>query len=66
MSAMKAVLTDLDLQGRLKKWAEATALSLELLEASIKKDFPNLSEEELRLKVIERLNTFRRIPTSEK
>jgi len=61
MSTMKAVPTDLDLQDRLKKWAEATALSLELLEAAIRKDFPDLSEEELRLKVIERLNTFRRI-----
>lgn len=62
---MKANLTGLDVQNRLKKWAEATALSLELLEASLKKDFPDLSEEELRLKVVERLNTFRRIRLSE-
>lgn len=63
---MKTNPTDLDVQGRLKKWPEATALSLELLEASLKKDFPDLSEEELRLKVIERLNAVRRLPTSEK
>ncbi|HUK57175.1 MAG TPA: hypothetical protein VLY20_11000 [Nitrospiria bacterium] len=62
---MKANLTGLDVQNRLKKWAEATALSLELLEASLKKDFPDLSEKELRLKVVERLNTFRRIRLSE-
>lgn len=58
---MKADLTSLDLQDRLRKWSEVTALSLELLEASLHKDFPELSEEELRFKVIERLHTFRRL-----
>jgi len=58
---MKADLTGLDLQDRLRKWSEVTALSLELLGASLRKDFPDLSEEELRLKVIERLHTFRRL-----
>jgi hypothetical protein len=58
---MKIDLTGLDLQDRLRKWSEVTALSLGLLEASLRKDFPDLSEEELRLKVIERLNTFRRV-----
>lgn len=61
MNSMKADLTGSDLQDRLKKWAEATALSLELLEAALKKEFPDLSEEGLRLKVVERLNTFRRV-----
>jgi hypothetical protein len=61
MKLMKANLTGVEVQGRLKKWAGVTALCLELLEASLKKGFPYLSEEELRLKVVERLNTFRRI-----
>lgn len=64
MEIMKADLTGIDVQDRLKKWAEVTALTLELLEASIKKKFPDLSEEQLRLKVIERLNTFRQIRLS--
>jgi len=64
MEIMKADLTGIDVQDRLKKWAEVTALTLELLEASIKKEFPDLSEEQLRLKVIERLNTFRQIRLS--
>ena len=62
---MKPNFTALEVQDRLKKWAEVTALTLGLLEASFKKDFPDLSEEELHLKVIERLNTFRRIRLSD-
>ena len=65
MNFMKTSLTALEVQERLKKWAEVTALCLGLLEASFKKDFPDLSEEELRLKVVERLNTFRHIRLSD-
>jgi len=62
---MKANIDVLDVQDRLKKWAEVTALTLDLLEASLKKQFPNLSEEELRRKLIDRLNAFRQIRPQE-
>lgn len=56
---MKTDLTGLDLHERLKKWADVTALSLRLMEASLQIKFPALSSEELRLKVIEQLHVFR-------
>jgi hypothetical protein len=55
------IMTDVEGESRLRQWAEVTALSLELLEASIKRDFPSLSEDELRQKLIERLDAFRRL-----
>lgn len=59
--ASPSIITDAEAEARLRQWAEATALSLALLEASIKGDSPSLSEDELRLKLIERLDTFRRL-----
>jgi hypothetical protein len=53
--------TDAEVEARLRQWAEITALSLKLLEASIKWEFPNLSESEVRDKMVERLDTFRRL-----
>lgn len=58
---MKFDPADLDVEGRLKKWAEATALCLSLLEASLRKDFPGLSDDQIRRRVIERLHAFRRV-----
>jgi hypothetical protein len=55
----------LNVQKRLMDWAEVTALSLMLLEASLRREFPSLSEKTLRLKVIERLNTYRNMRFSE-
>jgi hypothetical protein len=55
------IMTAVEGEARLRQWAEVTALSLELLEASIKRDFPSLSAHELRQKLIERLDTFRRL-----
>jgi len=62
---MKANIDVLDVQDRLKKWAEVTALTLDLVEASLKKQFPNLSEEELRRNLIDRPNAFRQIRLQE-
>ena len=59
--ARPSTLTDTEAEARLRQWAEVTALSLELLEASIKREFPSLSDSELRQKLIERLGTFRRL-----
>jgi hypothetical protein len=56
--------TGAEVEARRRQWAEATALSLALLEASIKRDSPSLSEDELRLKLIERLDQFRRLKWS--
>lgn len=56
---MKTDLSDLNLRERLEKWAEATALSLRLMEAALQIKFPALSSKELRLKVIEQLQVFR-------
>jgi hypothetical protein len=63
---MKTDLTGLDLHERLEKWADVTALSLRLMEASLQIKFPALSSEELRLKVIEQLQAFRfaKLPTA--
>ena len=49
----------------LMAWADVTALSLTLLEASLHMEFPSLSEESLRFKVIERLNTYRNMRFSQ-
>ena len=57
---MKSSLTESEVRERLIKWSEVTALSLQLIEASVRKDFPDLSVEDVHLKVIERLETFRR------
>ena len=62
---MKSDITDLDVKERLEKWAEITALSIRLVEASLQKEFPGLSSEELHIKVIERLHVFRRVRLSE-
>ena len=43
----------------LMAWADVTAFSLTLLEASLHMEFPSLSEESLRVKVNERLNIYR-------
>ena len=62
---VRADLTNFNVQESLKKWAEVTALSLRLLEASLQKEFPELSSQELRVKMIERLNIARqaKLPT---
>jgi hypothetical protein len=62
---MKTDLSGLNLRERLEKWAEVTALSLRLLEASLQKEFPNLSSQDLHLKVIGRLHAARqaKLPT---
>ena len=57
---MRLNITESELRDRLVKWSEVTALSLQLIEASIRKDYPDLSDEDLNLKLIERLETFRR------
>jgi len=62
---MATDLTGLDLQDCLRKWSEVTALSLGLLEAALQKDFPDLTGEDLRQKVIERLNTHRSLRLTE-
>jgi hypothetical protein len=54
------IITAAEVEARLRQWSEVTALSLELLEASIKREHPSLSEDELRQKLIERLDAFRR------
>lgn len=54
------IITADEVDARLRQWSELTALSLELLEAAIKQEFPGLSERETRDKLIERLNEFRR------
>jgi len=56
-----SIMTDAEVEVRLRQWSEVTALSLELLEAAIKREFPFLSQAELRHKLIERLDTFRRL-----
>lgn len=58
---MKASLTESEVRERLVKWSEVTALSLQLIEASVRKDYPNLTEGDLRSKVIDRLEKFRRV-----
>jgi hypothetical protein len=55
------IITDAEAEARLRQWSEATALSLALLEGAIKREFPSLSEGELRRKLIERLDAFRRL-----
>lgn len=54
------IITAEEGEARLRQWPELTALSLELLEAAIKQEFPGLSERETRDKLIERLDAFRR------
>jgi hypothetical protein len=54
------IITAEEVETRLRQWSEVTALSLELLEAAIKQEFPGLSEREIRGKLIERLDEFRR------
>jgi hypothetical protein len=58
--ARPLILTDADAEARVRQWSEITSLSLALLEAAITREFPALSEDELRQKLIERLDTFRR------
>jgi hypothetical protein len=53
--------TGAEVEARLRQWSEVTALSLALLEASITREFPSLSEDERRHKMLERLETFRRL-----
>lgn len=53
--------TPLDFQRRLEKWAEVTSLSLRLLEASLKKEFPDLSPGEIHNKMMKSLHTWRHI-----
>ncbi|MEW6324618.1 MAG: hypothetical protein AB1515_04460 [Nitrospirota bacterium] len=55
------IITAQEAEARLRQWAELTSLSLALLEAAIKQECPGLSELELRDKLIERLETFRRL-----
>jgi len=62
--ARPLMLTDADAEARVLQWAEITALSLALLEAAIKRECPSLSEDELRRKLIERLDEFRRLKWS--
>ena len=57
---MKVSINEMDVQERLKKWSQITALSLDLLEASIRRKHPDLSKSDLRQKVIDRLNLFRK------
>ena len=56
---MKIALKNLNVQENLMKWAEVTALSIRLIEASLHQEFPTLSSELLRQKLIERLHVFR-------
>jgi hypothetical protein len=56
---MQMNINAVTVQARLREWAEITSLCLILLEASLKKEFPNLSEKKLRLKLIKHLNLFR-------
>lgn len=62
---MKADLTNINAHECLMKWAEVTALSLKLLEVSLQKEFPNLSSDKLRQKLIERLHAPRKAPFTE-
>jgi hypothetical protein len=55
------MITDAEAEARLRQWAEVTSLSLALLEAVITREHPSLSETELRQKLIERLEEFRRL-----
>ena len=59
--ASPSIVTDSEVEARLRQWSEVTALSLALLEASIKQELPGLSEGELRDKLIERLHEFKRL-----
>jgi len=59
--ARPLIPTDAEVEARLRQWSEATALSLALLEAAIRREHPGLSEAELRDRLIERLDTFRRL-----
>ena len=61
---MKIDSSGIDVHKRLQKWAEVTALSLRLLEASIQKEFPGLSPEEIHTKLTERLHASRRLKFS--
>ena len=61
---MKIDSSGIDVHERLQKWAEVTALSLRLLEASIQKEFPDLSPDEIHIKLIERLHASRRLKFS--
>jgi hypothetical protein len=65
IGSMQMDINAVTVQTRLKAWAEITSLCLILLEASLKKEFPNLPEKKLRLKLIERLNLFRAVRFSQ-
>ena len=58
---MKTNTAGIDAHERLQNWAEVTALSLRLLEASIQKEFPDLSPEKIHTKLIERLHASRQL-----
>ena len=62
---MSSLLTGLNVQACLRKWSEVTALSLGLMEASLKIEFPGLKGKHLRHKLIERLNAYRDIHLTE-
>ena len=59
--AVGSMLEDSEVKQRLRQWSEATALSLALLEALIKHEYPVLSDGDLRRKLTERLQTFRQL-----
>ncbi|MEW6683953.1 MAG: hypothetical protein AB1451_13715 [Nitrospirota bacterium] len=48
-----------DAERRIWQWAELTSLSLELMEAAIRREHPALSDEEIRTKMVERLRAYR-------
>lgn len=48
-----------DAERRIWQWAELTSLSLELMEAAIRREHPDLSDEEIHTKMVERLRAYR-------